>query len=81
MEGRCARAIGAHLKHARHRTDAVASQLESLSPLAVLGRGYSLTRRTADGSVARNAAELTPGEQITTRLARGEVVSRVERTA
>jgi len=81
LEARCARAIGAHLKHARHRTDAVASQLESLSPLAVLGRGYSLTRRTADGSVARNAAELTPGEQITTRLARGEVVSRVERTA
>ena len=55
-----------------------AARLESLSPLAVLGRGYSLTQRTADGRVIRDAAELTAGQQITTRFARGEAVSRVE---
>ncbi len=58
--------------------DAAAARLESLSPLAVLGRGYSLTQRTADGRVIRDAAELTAGEQITTRFARGEATSRVE---
>ena len=54
------------------------ARLESLSPLAVLGRGYSLTQRTADGQVIRAAAELSPGQQITTRFARGQAISRVE---
>jgi exonuclease VII large subunit len=44
----------------------------------VLGRGYSLTQRTADGRVIRSAAELSPGEQISTRFACGQTVSRVE---
>ncbi len=79
LEGRCTLAIRNYTKHARQRTDAAALQLESLSPLAVLGRGYSLTKRTADGSVVRNATDLTPGEQITTRFTRGEAISRVER--
>ena len=63
---------------ARQQTDTVAGRLESLSPLAVLGRGYSLTQRTADGQLIRTAAELSPGQQITTRFARGQTISRVE---
>jgi exonuclease VII large subunit len=43
-----------------------------------LGRGYSLTQRTADGRVIRQAAELAPGQQITTRFAAGKATSRVE---
>ena len=68
------------LKDARSRTDATAARLESLSPLAVLSRGYSLTQRTADGRLIRDAAELHVGEQIITRFARGRAFSRVERT-
>jgi len=45
----------------------------------VLARGYSLTQRTSDGQVIRDAAELSSGEQVTTRFARGQAVSRVER--
>ena len=55
-----------------------AARLESLSPLAVLGRGYSLTQRAADGRLIRDAAELAAGEQITTRFSHGETISRVE---
>ena len=64
------------LRLARQQTDTLAGRLESLSPLAVLGRGYSLTQRTADGRFA--AAELSPGQQITTRFAHGQAISRVE---
>jgi exonuclease VII large subunit len=46
--------------------------------LAVLERGYSLTQCTADGRVIRAAAELSPGQEITTRFARGQATSRVE---
>jgi exodeoxyribonuclease VII large subunit len=75
------RAIRNHLRLARHRLDALTGRLESLSPLGVLGRGYSLTQRVADGHLVRDAAELSPGEQIRTRFARGEAISRVEQVA
>lgn len=77
-ESRLGRAIRGRVRLARQQADATASQLQSLSPLAVLGRGYSLTRRTADGRIIRDAAELTPGQRITTRFAAGEATSRVE---
>jgi exodeoxyribonuclease VII large subunit len=52
--------------------------LESLSPLAVLGRGYSITQRLADGQPIRSAAELLIDEQVLTRLAQGQFISRVQ---
>ena len=66
------------LERAGRQLDAAGAQLESLSPLAVLGRGYSLTQRTADGRWIRDAAELAVGQQITTRFSHGETISRVE---
>jgi exodeoxyribonuclease VII large subunit len=78
LDGRAARAVRGRLRTARQQTDTAAGRLESLSPLAVLGRGYSLTQRTSDGHLIRAAAELLPGEQITTRFAQGQTISRVE---
>ena len=69
---------GRRLLLARRQLDNAAARLESLSPLAVLARGYSITQRVADGRLLCDAAELTIGEQITSRLARGRVISRVE---
>jgi exodeoxyribonuclease VII large subunit len=79
LDARCLRAVRGRLRVARHRADAATGRLESLSPLAVLGRGYSLTQRTADGRLIRAATELSPGQQITTRFAQGQAISRVER--
>ena len=78
LESRSGRAIGNHVRLARQRTQSLAAQLDSLSPLAVLGRGYSVTRRGADGPVIRAAGELTEGDEISTRFARGRAISRVE---
>jgi exodeoxyribonuclease VII large subunit len=78
LDGRAARAVRGRLRTARQQTDTAAGRLESLSPLAVLGRGYSLTQRTSDGHLIRTAAELSPGQQITTRFAQGQTISRVE---
>ena len=55
------RGLAHRLKLARSRADAFAARLDSLSPLAVLGRGYSLTRRLSDGQLVRDAAELAIG--------------------
>ncbi len=78
-DARLRRAIGGLPRLARQRVDMLAGRLESLSPLNVLKRGYSLTLRTADGRIIRAAAELAPGQQITTRFAQGSAASRVER--
>lgn len=53
------------------------SQLRMLNPLAVLGRGYSLTRM-ADGTVVRTSKDVAVGVRITTQLAQGKVVSNIE---
>ncbi len=75
---RATRAVRGCARLARQQVDTLAGRLDSLSPLAVLGRGYSLTQRTADGGLIRAAADLSTGEQITTRFARGQAISRVE---
>jgi exodeoxyribonuclease VII large subunit len=76
-QDRLRRAVRHRLDRARERVVGLAARLEALSPLSVLGRGYSLTR-TADGTLLRSAAQVAAGDRIVTRLARGEVTSRVE---
>ena len=75
---RLQRAAGRRLESSRQKMQALAGQLESLSPLNVLRRGYSLTRTEADGAVVRDAAQVKPGDRLVTRLASGRVRSRVE---
>jgi exodeoxyribonuclease VII large subunit len=53
-------------------------KLQSLSPLAVLGRGYSITQDAATGAVVRSADKLRPGQHIVTRFAAGAANSRIE---
>lgn len=48
----------------------LASQLRALSPLAVLDRGYSITR-LADGDIIRDAGAVSAGDAVETRVARG----------
>ena len=51
-------------------------ELEALSPLRVLDRGYSLTRR--DGSLLKSVAQAAVGDRLATEVADGVVESRVE---
>ncbi len=53
------------------------AKLQSLSPLTVLARGYSITFEDPSGAVVKDAATLAPGQRLRTRLSRGEVISTV----
>ena len=77
LGGRMGRAMASRLESRRRDLARSAAQLEALSPLGVLARGYSLTQR-ADGAIVRGAADVKVGETIRTRLAGGVIVSRVE---
>jgi exodeoxyribonuclease VII large subunit len=63
----------------RHQLGAVTGRLDSLSPLAVLGRGYSLTRTPA-GAIVRRAGEVAAGDAVSVLLHEGSLECRVERT-
>jgi exodeoxyribonuclease VII large subunit len=78
LHGRLHRAIGHRLLVQRQRVEAIAARLDDLSPLAVLRRGYSLTRREGDPGVVRTAEEVAVGTRIVTLLGAGELISRVE---
>jgi exodeoxyribonuclease VII large subunit len=77
-ELRATRAMRNRLRQCRRQLDQAAAHTESLSPLAVLGRGYSLTQRVADGRVVRDARDIASGERIMTHFGQGQAVSRVE---
>jgi exodeoxyribonuclease VII large subunit len=61
----------------RHAFAAQAGKLGALSPLAVLERGYSLTR-TVEGHVVTGAEQVQRGDALTVELARGRLGCRVE---
>jgi exodeoxyribonuclease VII large subunit len=54
-----------------------ANSLESYSPLKVLGRGYSLTRKDGQGAPVSAAAQLCVGDVVHTRLAQGAFQAKV----
>ena len=56
------------------------ARLHSLSPLAVLDRGYALVL-TAEGGVVRSALQVAHGDKVVTRLSDGAFISRVESAA
>jgi exodeoxyribonuclease VII large subunit len=70
-------ALGA-LSGARSRLAELAGRMESLSPLAVLARGYALVRRARDGAIVRTADQLTAGERLAVRVAEAEIEAAVE---
>ena len=60
------------LRESRARLDGAAARLESVSPLAVLQRGYALVSDPA-GHPLTSAAEVKPGARLRLRFADGEV--------
>jgi len=77
LESRMLRAMQSTVERSRRACAAAAAHLEALSPLGVLGRGYSLTKVLPAGQLVRSAAQVQPGERLSTLLSDGELVSTV----
>ena len=69
--------LGAAFMSAHHTRKArlgnAAARLESLSPLAVLGRGYAVCWDAERTRVIRDASTVHPGDRVRVRLERGEL--------
>lgn len=64
------------LSKEQQRFLAICTQIDGLSPLKILSRGYSVTQNY-QGEIITQSERLEIGEQITTRLAKGIVISKV----
>lgn len=63
----------------REKLAALSARLETLSPLATLTRGYSVTTRE-DGSIVRDVQDVVANDILMTQVARGKITSRVVST-
>lgn len=61
-----------YLAERRARLNQVEAILRERSPLVILNRGYSITRDAA-GKIVRDAEQIAVGDDISIRLARGEL--------
>jgi exodeoxyribonuclease VII large subunit len=69
-------AMRASLAQRKSRVDLLSERLQALSPVAILDRGYALVF-DASGKLLKNAEDVAMGEEITARLARGQLKAEV----
>ncbi|WLS79987.1 exodeoxyribonuclease VII large subunit [Erwinia pyri] len=73
---RLQQAMQLKLNDGKQRFSTLTAQLEGVSPLATLARGFSVTT-AADGQVVKKSRQLAPGDTLKTRLDDGWVESEV----
>ena len=74
-----ARVMRSHLAAQRASLNQLAAQLDALSPVKILERGYALVF-DGHGALVKDAAQLAPGEQISAQVARGSFTAEVKST-
>jgi exodeoxyribonuclease VII large subunit len=78
LSTRLSLALRAELRFFRQRTEGYMGKLQTLSPLAVLERGYSIARLLPSKEVIRRASRLKAEDRVNVRVQRGEFIARVE---
>jgi exodeoxyribonuclease VII large subunit len=74
---RLERALGQTLRLEQARLHGVRERLRTLSPLAVLQRGYAVVQDSS-GALVRRAAQVHPGQELSIRLSGGLVKATVK---
>lgn len=76
LDARARQAIRGVIRSSEHRVAQASASLNALSPLQVLGRGYSVTFGS-DGEPIADASGVRVGDELRTRLSDGEIRSTV----
>jgi len=80
LRDRSHRSTSHALKSAAEALVHTLARLRSLSPQSTLDRGYAVVQR-GDGTIARNSRELSIGENLSVRLAKGSIGTTVTATS
>jgi exodeoxyribonuclease VII large subunit len=75
---RLATAMQRQLEQASHQVARTAQELQAVSPLATLARGYSITTRADTGALLASCRDIEAGLRINSRLRDGQLLSIVE---
>ena len=70
--------IDIYIQNRRSITIVLASRLNDLSPVAILDRGYSITRTIPDAVVVRDPKIVNLGQDLEVMLSKGSLICRVE---
>jgi len=71
-------AQGAGLRLLRQKTQGGMEKLQALSPLAILGRGYSITWILPSHEIIRQASSLKADDRVQVKVHQGKFIARVE---
>ena len=71
LRGKALQSMGHLIALGREDIAQLATSIRTLSPQATLDRGYAVVQKS-DGAVLRSASEITTGEHLRVRLAKGE---------
>ena len=66
-----------HLKAGLLRT--TVAKLNALNPLAILERGYSVTRTLPDYALVKDVQQVSLGQRVNVKVSRGAMICRIER--
>lgn len=75
---RAERAVGLQVQNQKQQLRELAAKLESISPLNVLSRGYSIVQTDDGKQVVRSATQLKQGDAIVCRFKEGSVTAEVK---
>ena len=75
LEGQMVAILAQH----HHRLHTILVQLNTLSPLAILGRGYSILQRVPTGQILHRANDVEVGQELEAQLASGRLNCTVTR--
>src|SRR5262249_25159250 len=78
--GALSRAMRSVLAAQQARLNQAAATLEALSPVKILERGYALVF-DASGALVKDTTQLSAGDEITARVAKGSFTAEVKKTS
>ena len=69
-----------YLDRKKRDVRSIKDRLDSLSPLSILKRGYSITRKVPDMNIVKDSKQVKTGDEVNIFLARGSIDCLVEKT-
>ena len=79
VQFRLERSIQSRIEHARLTLSHLTQSLHSLSPMAVLNRGYAIVTREEDGQVVKDAGQVKEDENVHIRVSQGALTARISK--
>jgi exodeoxyribonuclease VII large subunit len=68
-----------YLQSKKGRLDTALAGLNAMSPVAVLKRGFSVTRLLPDYALIKDVQQVNVGQQVEVTVSKGAMVCRVQR--